>query len=81
LNSNAAGNSTEDDDTNKISVEVAAFCKDPTFPVAATGTIEKNSNGKIYIWDISKQVKFLIFIYKFSLSQNQYFNYKFISGS
>ncbi|XP_011642819.1 angio-associated migratory cell protein isoform X1 [Pogonomyrmex barbatus] len=36
-------------------VETAAFCKDPTFPVAATGTIENEDHGKIYIWDISKQ--------------------------
>jgi hypothetical protein len=56
LNSDAAESSTEDDDASNFSVEVAAFCKDPTFPVAATGTIEKNSNGKIYIWDISRQV-------------------------
>jgi len=56
LNSNPVESSTEDDDASKVSVEVAAFCKDPTFPVAATGTIEKNSNGKIYIWDISRQV-------------------------
>ncbi|EZA59540.1 hypothetical protein DMN91_011029 [Ooceraea biroi] len=40
---------------NNFSVEVAAFCKDPTFPVAATGTIE-NSSGKVYIWDIPRQV-------------------------
>ncbi|KOX79874.1 Angio-associated migratory cell protein [Melipona quadrifasciata] len=33
-------------------VETAAFCKDPAFQVAATGTI----NGEIFIWDISKQV-------------------------
>ncbi|XP_076671458.1 angio-associated migratory cell protein [Andrena cerasifolii] len=33
-------------------VETAAFCKDPGFPVAATGTV----NGEIFIWDISKKV-------------------------
>ncbi|KAF3420233.1 hypothetical protein E2986_09949 [Frieseomelitta varia] len=33
-------------------VETAAFCKDPAFQIAATGTI----NGEIFIWDISKQV-------------------------
>ncbi|XP_015592395.1 angio-associated migratory cell protein isoform X2 [Cephus cinctus] len=33
-------------------VEAAAFCKDPEFPVAATGTLA----GEIFIWDISKQV-------------------------
>lgn len=43
-------------------VETAAFCKDPTFPAAATGTIISTTYGKIYIWDISKQVLFFIFI-------------------
>lgn len=33
-------------------VETVAFCKDPEFQVAATGTV----NGQIFIWDISKQV-------------------------
>lgn len=33
-------------------VEAIAFCKDPEYQVAATGTV----NGQIYIWDISKQV-------------------------
>ncbi|KOC66125.1 Angio-associated migratory cell protein [Habropoda laboriosa] len=33
-------------------VETAAFCNDPGFQVAATGTV----NGEIFIWDISKQI-------------------------
>ncbi|XP_012169711.1 angio-associated migratory cell protein isoform X1 [Bombus affinis] len=33
-------------------VETAAFCKNPAFQVAATGTV----NGEIFIWDISKQM-------------------------
>ncbi|XP_017878587.1 angio-associated migratory cell protein [Ceratina calcarata] len=33
-------------------VETAAFCKDPAFQVAATGTV----NGEIFIWDIAKQI-------------------------
>ncbi|XP_012524798.2 angio-associated migratory cell protein [Monomorium pharaonis] len=43
---------TEDNTNN---VETAAFCKDPTFPVAATGTVVSDDYGKIYIWDIMKQ--------------------------
>ncbi|KAK9301299.1 hypothetical protein QLX08_006359 [Tetragonisca angustula] len=45
-----AGNSEGNCYTNWV--ETAAFCKDPAFQVAATGTI----NGEIFIWDISKQV-------------------------
>ncbi|XP_076243626.1 angio-associated migratory cell protein [Calliopsis andreniformis] len=48
-NEDAAG-SERNGDTNWV--EAAAFCKDPTFQVAATGTV----NGEIFIWDISKQV-------------------------
>ncbi|CAK9799234.1 Angio-associated migratory cell protein [Anthophora quadrimaculata] len=33
-------------------VETAAFCKNPEFQVAATGTV----NGEIFIWDIAKQM-------------------------
>ncbi|KYM79428.1 Angio-associated migratory cell protein [Atta colombica] len=40
---------------NNDHVEVAAFCKDPTFPVAASATVTSETYGKIYIWDISKQ--------------------------
>ncbi|XP_024893189.1 angio-associated migratory cell protein-like [Temnothorax curvispinosus] len=49
LNRNEAGNNTNN-------VETAAFCKDPTFPAAATGTVMSDIQGKIYIWDISKQI-------------------------
>ncbi|XP_033342322.1 angio-associated migratory cell protein [Megalopta genalis] len=45
-----AENSEGNSDSNWV--ETAAFCKDPAFPVAATGTV----NGEIFIWDISKQV-------------------------
>ena len=48
-----AGNSEGNCYTNWV--ETAAFCKDPAFQVAATGTI----NGEIFIWDISKQVLLL----------------------
>ncbi|XP_018405052.1 PREDICTED: angio-associated migratory cell protein [Cyphomyrmex costatus] len=40
---------------NKDHVEVVAFCKDPTFPAAASATVTSETCGKIYIWDISKQ--------------------------
>lgn len=40
----------KDSDSNWI--ETVAFCKDPAFQVAATGSL----NGEIFIWDISKQV-------------------------
>lgn len=33
-------------------VETAAFCKDPTLSVAATGTV----HGDLFIWDIPKKV-------------------------
>ncbi|XP_029157379.1 angio-associated migratory cell protein [Nylanderia fulva] len=49
-------NETSEEDNANVNIEAAAFCKDPTFPVAATGTIEQNSTGKLYIWDIFKQV-------------------------
>lgn len=49
-NDQDAGNSEGNCYTNWV--ETAAFCKDPAFQVAATGTI----NGEIFIWDISKQV-------------------------
>ncbi|OAD54328.1 Angio-associated migratory cell protein [Eufriesea mexicana] len=42
----------ESSDGNNNWVETVAFCKDPTFQVAATGTI----SGEIFIWDILKQV-------------------------
>ncbi|XP_011172252.1 angio-associated migratory cell protein [Solenopsis invicta] len=42
-------------EVNTNNVETAAFCKDPTFPAAATGTVVSDVEGKIYIWDISKQ--------------------------
>ncbi|XP_003699960.2 angio-associated migratory cell protein [Megachile rotundata] len=45
-----AGNSEGNNDSNWV--ETAAFCKDSTFQVAATGTV----NGEIFIWDISKQI-------------------------
>jgi len=48
---------------NNDHVEVAAFCKDPTFPAAASATVTSETYGKIYIWDISKQVLFFIFLY------------------
>ncbi|XP_011869789.1 PREDICTED: angio-associated migratory cell protein [Vollenhovia emeryi] len=38
-----------------INVETVAFCKDPAFSAAATGAINSNLGGKLYIWDISKQ--------------------------
>ncbi|KAL0126342.1 hypothetical protein PUN28_005024 [Cardiocondyla obscurior] len=50
LNKNGANSNTNNN------VEAAAFCKDPTFPAAATGTIINNTEGKLYIWDISKQI-------------------------
>ncbi|KAG5319273.1 AAMP protein, partial [Pseudoatta argentina] len=40
---------------NNDHVEIAAFCKDPTFPAAASATVTSETYGKIYIWDISKQ--------------------------
>ncbi|XP_076765605.1 angio-associated migratory cell protein [Xylocopa sonorina] len=49
-NDEDAGNSEGNSDSNWV--ETAAFCKDPVFQVAATGTV----NGEIFIWDISKQV-------------------------
>ncbi|XP_034176087.1 angio-associated migratory cell protein [Osmia lignaria lignaria] len=45
-----AENSERNNESNWV--ETAAFCKDPAFQVAATGTV----NGEIFIWDISKQV-------------------------
>lgn len=48
------GNGEGNSDSNWV--ETAAFCKDPAFPVAATGTV----NGEIFIWDISKQVLLLL---------------------
>lgn len=45
------GNETEKNNN----VETVAFCKDPTFPAAATGTVVNDECGKIYIWDTSKQ--------------------------
>lgn len=56
-------NKDGNDHTNHV--ECAAFCKDLTFPAAATGTVDEF--GKIYIWDIFKQVLFFIFISKGSL--------------
>ncbi|CAL1679026.1 unnamed protein product [Lasius platythorax] len=56
LNSKNKAETSEGASETSVSVETAAFCKDPTFLVAATGTIEQNSSGKLYIWDISKQV-------------------------
>lgn len=50
VNDQDAGNSEGNCYTNWV--ETAAFCKDPAFQVAVTGTI----NGEIFIWDISKQV-------------------------
>ncbi|XP_015181937.1 PREDICTED: angio-associated migratory cell protein [Polistes dominula] len=43
-------NDMEDSDRNWV--ETVAFCKDPTFQVAATGSL----NGEIFIWDIPKQM-------------------------
>ncbi|XP_031771047.1 angio-associated migratory cell protein isoform X1 [Apis florea] len=51
INDQDAGNSEENKEINNW-VETAVFCKDPTFQVAATGTV----NGEIFIWDISKQM-------------------------
>lgn len=48
-----AENSERNNDSNWV--ETAAFCKDPAFQVAATGTV----NGEIFIWDIAKQVLLL----------------------
>ncbi|XP_076168749.1 angio-associated migratory cell protein [Ptiloglossa arizonensis] len=45
-----AGSNEGNGDSNWV--ETAAFCKNPTFQVAATGTV----NGEIFIWDISKQL-------------------------
>lgn len=47
---------SEGDNVNSVSIETIAFCKDPMFPVAAVGTIEQNSSGKLYICDYSKQI-------------------------
>ncbi|XP_053981415.1 angio-associated migratory cell protein [Hylaeus volcanicus] len=54
---NSIANTDEDAESSKGNsdsnwVETAAFCKNPTFQVAATGTV----NGEIFIWDILKQV-------------------------
>nr|XP_033198116.1 angio-associated migratory cell protein isoform X1 [Bombus vancouverensis nearcticus]XP_033198117.1 angio-associated migratory cell protein isoform X1 [Bombus vancouverensis nearcticus]XP_033198118.1 angio-associated migratory cell protein isoform X1 [Bombus vancouverensis nearcticus] len=58
---NGEHNTVTNNDQNAVSsegnrdsnwVETAAFCKDPAFQVAATGTV----NGEIFIWDISKQM-------------------------
>lgn len=48
----------DSDSEQRFSLETVAFCKDPTFSVAATGIIdyEDSNKGKIYIWDISKQI-------------------------
>lgn len=43
-------------------VESVAFCKDPTLSLAATATLE----GKLFIWDVSKQVLFFTFVVKLS---------------
>ncbi|XP_076634829.1 angio-associated migratory cell protein isoform X2 [Colletes latitarsis] len=51
-NVNNDAENADNDDWNNNWVEAVAFCKNPTFPVAATGTV----NGEIFIWDISKQV-------------------------
>lgn len=58
INDQDTGNSEENKEINNW-VETAVFCKDPTFQVAATGTV----NGEIFIWDISKQVV-LVFLLK-----------------
>jgi len=62
LNPNKTGTNEEDDsdNTRRFSPEAAAFCKDPTFSMAATGIIdyEDSNKGKIYIWDVSRQVIF-----------------------
>lgn len=63
LNSNNKTEISEADDSDserRFSLEAAAFCKDPTFPVAATGVIdyEDSNKGRIYIWDVSRQVIF-----------------------
>ncbi|KAM0729222.1 Angio-associated migratory cell protein [Formica fusca] len=47
---------SEGENVNSVSIETIAFCKDPMFPVAAVGTIEQNSSGKLYICDYSKQI-------------------------
>ncbi|GAB1867227.1 Angio-associated migratory cell protein [Camponotus japonicus] len=56
LNSSKNETTSEEDNANNVSIETVAFCKDPAFPVAAVGTIEQNSSGKLYIWDTSKQI-------------------------
>ncbi|XP_072762785.1 angio-associated migratory cell protein [Anoplolepis gracilipes] len=55
LNSSKNEAGTSETSANN-STEAAAFCKDPTFPVIAIGTIEPDSSGKLYIWDYSKQI-------------------------
>lgn len=47
-----SGQEADVDNSNSNWVESVAFCKDPVFQVAATGTL----NGQIFIWDISKKV-------------------------
>lgn len=49
-NEEVSGSSDKESDSNWV--ETVAFCKDPHFQVAATGTI----NGEIFVWDISKQM-------------------------
>ncbi|XP_067217298.1 angio-associated migratory cell protein isoform X1 [Linepithema humile] len=60
LNSNKTeiSEAGDSDSERRFSLEAAAFCKDPTFPVAATGIIdyEDSDKGRIYIWDVSRQV-------------------------
>ncbi|XP_032680889.1 angio-associated migratory cell protein isoform X2 [Odontomachus brunneus] len=57
----SSGTSTEQNDcteeeesesNTKNWAETIAFCKDPTLPCAASGTV----NGELFIWDISKQI-------------------------
>ncbi|XP_032671200.1 angio-associated migratory cell protein-like [Odontomachus brunneus] len=46
--------------SNKDWPNTVAFCRDPTLPLAASGTY----NGKLFIWDVSKQIlKYTIHIY------------------
>lgn len=62
------GNEQENESNKKNWAETVTFCKDPTLPFAASGTI----NGELFIWDISKQVLLFVSVVKLSLIEKMY---------
>lgn len=72
MNDDQDAESSEENNESNNWVEAVAFCKDPTFPVAATGTI----HGDIFIWDILKQVLLPFLLeYNFSFEASNFYRY------